>query len=45
MDKDVKVFNNFHDFFKFVQNYEGELDLKHDLSAYEDGELKAKLIK
>lgn len=45
MDKDVKIFNNLHDFYKFVKNYAGELVIKHNFSAYENGVLKAKLIK
>ena len=45
MDEDVKTYNTYHDFFKFVQNYKGELIIKHNLSAYEKGVLKAKIIK
>ncbi len=43
--EEVKTFDNFKDFFRFVQNYEGELNLKHELEAYEGEELKAKIIK
>ena len=45
MEEDIKTYNNYHDFFKFVQNYKGELVIKHDLCAYEKGVLKAKIIK
>ena len=42
--EDIKIFDNFKDFFKFVQNYEGELILKRHLEAYEQDKLVAKII-
>jgi len=42
--EDIKIFDNFKDFFKFVQNYEGELTLKRHLEAYEQDKLVAKII-
>ena len=43
--EEVRIFDNFKDFFRFVQNYEGELNIKHSLEAYDGEELKAKIIK
>ena len=43
--KEVKTFDSFKDFFKFVQNYKGELNIKHNLEAYEGEKLVAKIIK
>ena len=43
--EEIKTFDNFKDFFRFVQNYKGELNIKHSLEAYEGEELVAKIIK
>lgn len=43
--EEVRIFDNFKDFFKFVQNYKGELILKRHLEAYEGEKLIAKIIK
>jgi len=42
--EDIKIFDNSEDFFRFVQNYEGELTLKRHLEAYEQDKLVAKII-
>ena len=43
--EEVRIFYNFKDFFRFVQNYEGELNLKRHFEAYEGEKLVAKIIK
>ena len=43
--EEIKTFDNFKDFFRFVQNYEGELHLKRHFEAYEENKLIAKIIK
>ena len=43
--EEIKTFDNFKDFFRFVQNYEGELNLKRHFEAYEGEKLVAKIIK
>ena len=43
--EEIKTFDNFKDFFRFVQNYKGELHLKRHFEAYEGEKLIAKIIK
>ena len=43
--EEVRIFDNFKDFFMFVQNYEGKLNLKRHFEAYEGEKLIAKIIK
>lgn len=42
---EVKQFSNYHDFFHFVQHYEGELILKMHYKVYDGNTLVAELNK
>lgn len=41
---EVIIFNNYHDFYHFIQWYEGELVLRRHFEAYDNNILVAKLI-
>lgn len=45
-NNEIKIFDNYHDFYHFVQWYEGELILKNHNDIYDkEDKLIAKLIK
>ena len=43
--EEVKTFNNIHDFYHFIQWYDGELTLKPHFEVYDGDKLIARLIK
>jgi len=42
---EVKIFDNYHDFYHFINWYKGELNLKQPFEVYDGDTLIAKLIK
>jgi len=42
---EVTIFDNYHDFYRFIQWYKGELILKPHFLVYDNNVLVAQLIK